>query len=58
MIKMLEEARDAQKQWDRIHDEVKNLVEKANQAVKEKENLEDQVQNLHYETETLTNQII
>jgi hypothetical protein len=43
MIKMLEEARDAQKQWDRIHDEVKNLVEKANQAVKEKENLENQV---------------
>ena len=58
MVKMLEEARDAQKQWDRIHDEAKDLVEKANQAVKEKENLEDQVQNLHYETETLTNQII
>lgn len=40
---MLEEARDAQKQWDGIHNEVKNLVEKANQAVKEKEKLEDQV---------------
>ena len=43
MVKMLEEAQDAQKQWDRIHNEVKDLVEKANQAVKEKENLEDQV---------------